>query len=191
MSDTTETPAEPETETVTETPAPETPDLAAEVAKWKALSRKNEQQAKENAEKARKFDEVEEANKTELEKIQARADAAEKKLAELAAKEQAEELRKAVAKEKGFEDRKIPVSALRGKTREELEAHADELLAIAPDPAPAPSADGQGETGKPIGGPAQLTQSDLDRMAAAGDDEGITKAKAEGRLNDVLGIKST
>lgn len=191
MSETTETPAEPEAETVPETPAPETPDLAAEVAKWKALSRKNEQQAKENAEKARKFDEVEEANKTELEKVQARAEAAEKKLADQAAKEEAEQLRQSIAKEKGFEDRKIPASALRGTTREELEAHADQLLAILPEPAPGPSADGQGEMGTPIGGPVQLTQSDLARMAAAGDDEGITKAKAEGRLNDVLGIKSS
>ena len=40
-------------------------------------------------------------------------------------------------------------------------------------------------------GVAQLTDADLNRMAAAGDDDGIAKAKAEGRLNDVLGIKTS
>jgi len=40
-------------------------------------------------------------------------------------------------------------------------------------------------------GVVQLTDADLNRMAAAGDDDGIAKAKAEGRLNDVLGIKTS
>ena len=112
----------------------------AEAEKWKALSRKNEEQAKANAEKAKKFDELEEANKTEQEKLLARAEAAEKKLADREAKDAAAATAAEVAKEKG-----VPVSALRGSTTEELEAHADELLAILPKKDPAPSADGQGE----------------------------------------------
>lgn len=112
----------------------------AEAEKWKALSRKNEEQAKANAEKAKKFDELEEANKTEQEKLLARAEAAEKKLSEREAKDAAAATAAEVAKEKG-----VPVSALRGSTKEELEAHADELLAILPKKDPAPSADGQGE----------------------------------------------
>lgn len=36
--------------------------------------------------------------------------------------------------------------------------------------------------------PQQLTEVDVERMRAAGDDEGIVKARAEGRLNTVLGI---
>lgn len=36
--------------------------------------------------------------------------------------------------------------------------------------------------------PAQLTNQDVERMYAAKDYEGIEKARAEGRLNDVLGI---
>lgn len=60
-------------------PEPATgPDLAAEVAKWKALSKKNELRAKDNADKAKKFDDIEEANKTEMQKLLDRAEAAEK-----------------------------------------------------------------------------------------------------------------
>jgi hypothetical protein len=132
-----------------ETP-PEKPDTSDELEKWKALARKNEARAKENAEKAKKFDELDEKSKSELQKAVERAEKAEKALADRDAKDEAEQLRKDIAKEKGFEDRKIPASALRGSTREELEAHADELLSLVPEPAKAPSADGQGET-KPIG----------------------------------------
>lgn len=142
-------------------------DLAAQleaalkdVDKWKALSRKNEERAAENAEKAQKFDESEEKNRTELEKEKARAEKAEKLLADRTAKDDAEKLRADIAKEKKFEDRKIPMSALRGSTREELEAHADELLALFPAPDQAPSADGQGEQGKPIG-EGEMTADDI------------------------------
>ncbi|WIB69794.1 hypothetical protein [Curtobacterium sp. MCBD17_026] len=123
----------------------------AEAEKWKTLSRQNEQRAKDNADKAKKFDEHEEANRTELEKAQARADAAEKAIAERDAKDAAVTLRDEVAAAKGFADRKISASALRGATREELEAHADELLALVPAPAAGPSADGQGQAGQQIG----------------------------------------
>ncbi|PYY63620.1 hypothetical protein DEJ30_11955 [Curtobacterium sp. MCPF17_003] len=123
----------------------------AEAEKWKTLSRQNEQRAKDNAEKAKKFDEHEEATKTELDKLKERAEAAEKVNAEREAKEAAAKLREEIATEKGFGDRKINASALRGSTREELEAHADELLALVPAPAAGPSADGQGKTGEQIG----------------------------------------
>jgi hypothetical protein len=122
-----------------------------EVAKWKSLSRKNEEQAKANADKAKKLDEIEAANQTEQEKLTARAEAAERALAERDAKDAATALRAEIAKEKGFEDRKIPATALRGLTREELEAHADEILALLPAPAAAPNADGQGAAGSAIG----------------------------------------
>lgn len=124
----------------------------ADVEKWKALSRKNEARAEENADKAKRFDELEEANKSELEKVTARAEAAEKILAEQKAKDEAAALRSEIAKAKGFEDRNVPATALRGSTREELEAHADEILALLPEPPVAPSADGQGNDGQPIGG---------------------------------------
>lgn len=123
----------------------------ADADKWKALSRKNEARADENADKAKRFDEVEDANRTDLERETARADAAEKIIADSKAKTDAENLRAEIAKAKGFEERKVPATALRGSTREELEAHADEILALLPAPPEAPSADGQGDAGKPIG----------------------------------------
>ncbi len=118
----------------------------AEVEKWKALSRKNEDNAKSNADKAKQFDALEEANKSEIEKLQARVEAAEKWKADREQKDAAAATAAEVAKEKG-----VPVTALRGSTREELEAHADELLSILPQKPPAPSADGQGNNGDQIG----------------------------------------
>lgn len=96
------------------TPEPEKgPDLAAEVAKWKELSRKNEQRAKENADKAKKFDEIEEANRTELEKAIARAEAAEKAAEEAAT----ESLRAKKASTSGVDLSLIPAG-----TEEEMDA---------------------------------------------------------------------
>lgn len=138
----------------------------AEAEKWKGLSRKNEERATSNADKAKKFDEHEEANRTELEKLTARAEAAEKVIAEREARESAVKLREEIATEKGFADRKINAAALRGSTREELEAHADELLALVPAPPAAPSAEGQGAAGTVIG-TGDLSADDIVAAATA------------------------
>lgn len=129
----------------------------AEAEKWKALSRKNEERAAANAEKAKKLDELEESGKSDLEKERARAEKAEKALADRAAEDQkAKEaaeaaeafktVRTEVAKAKG-----IPESILAGSTKEELEKHADNLIEAGFKATPAPSDDGQGENGKPVG----------------------------------------
>jgi len=47
----------------------ETPDLAAELDKWKACARKQENRAKENAEAAKRLAEIEDAEKTESQKL--------------------------------------------------------------------------------------------------------------------------
>lgn len=141
-------------------------DAQAEAEKWKALSRKNEERANSNADKAKRFDELEDANRTELEREKARADAAEKIIADQKAKDDAAALRDEIAKAKGFEERKVPASALRGSTREELEAHADEILALLPEPKPAPSADGQGDNGKNIGD-GEMSADDIVAAATA------------------------
>ena len=75
-------------------------------------------------EKARKFDEAEEASKTELQKATEKADALQAKLDKLEAEETARGIREKVAKEKG-----IPAHLLKGNTEEECNAQADELLA--------------------------------------------------------------
>jgi hypothetical protein len=54
-----------------------TPDLAAEVAKWKAMARKHETESKANATAAAKLAKIEEASKTELERAQSLASEAE------------------------------------------------------------------------------------------------------------------
>ena len=95
---------------------------------WKAEARKHEQRAKDNLAKAKENEsaaqrlaEIEDANKTELEKVAARAEAAEKRAAEL----EAQSTRTEVAAEKG-----VPAALLTGSTKEELEASADALIAF-------------------------------------------------------------
>ncbi|WP_313277732.1 hypothetical protein [Timonella senegalensis] len=129
---------DPEPEVGTETETQET-DLSAEVEKWKAHSRKNEERAKENAEKAKKFDELEEASKTEQQKRDEHIANLEKENAAL----KSQSLRSQVASEKG-----VPAELLSGSTQEELEESADALLAYRGETtAKAPKADGQGEQG--------------------------------------------
>lgn len=64
---------------------PDTGDLAAEAAKWKALARKHEDQAKANADKARRLDALEEAAKSEQQKLTEAAEKARKEAADTAA----------------------------------------------------------------------------------------------------------
>lgn len=87
---------------------------------WKAEARKWEQRAKDNTEAAKKLADLEEANKTELQKAQDAAKAAD----ERAAKAEQSALRASVASDKG-----VPAGSLTGSTQEELEKSADELIA--------------------------------------------------------------
>lgn len=100
---------------------PET-DLHAEVEKWKALSRKNEEQAKANADAAKRLAELEESQKTDQQKL---ADT-NKALEERARKAELDSCRMRVAIRKGLTE--AQVKRLLGTTEEELEADADELL---------------------------------------------------------------
>ena len=111
-------------------PAPDKgADPAAEVAKWKGLARKHEQQSKANALAAKKLTELEEKDKSESEKLTDRATVAESRAAEA----ELRVLKLEVAGEKGL----TPSQAkrLQGTDRESLEADADELLeSFKPDP---------------------------------------------------------
>ena len=95
---------------------------------WRAMSRKWEQRAKDANAKLKELEpvaakavELEEASKSELQKAQERAEAAERALADATATA----ARAEVAAAKG-----VPVSLLSGDTREALEASADALLAF-------------------------------------------------------------
>lgn len=151
------------------------------VSKLRQEAAKYRTEAKANADAAKRLAEIEEAQKTETQKLADRLAAAEKRAqdAELKA------LRSEIAQAKG-----VPAALLTGSTEDELNASADALIAFrgsAPKPPAAPPAEGvQGNVGKPVGvGSPQLTRADLAGMTP----EAIVKAKAEGRLNDLLGIK--
>lgn len=143
--------------TVVEPPAVETPTPSDEVEKWKALSRKNEQRAKENEAAAKRLAELEEANKTELEKAQARAAAAEKTAAEAVAAK----LRTDVANTKG-----IPSELFAGPASDSLEdlaTFADVLLAFKGTIPAAPPATPQGQVGEIV----NASDPDIDAAIAA------------------------
>jgi len=184
MSDT--PPTEPTPEAEPDTP-PDTPpsdkDLAAEVDKWKAMARKHEGAAKANADAARKLAEIEDAAKSEAERLADQATKAEQR----ATRAETALARLRVAASKG-----LPpdlADRLVGATEEELAEDADRLMALVKPtdgtpPKPAGSAD-TGPQGAPDPSkPKQLTRDDLARMTS---DE-ITEAKAKGQLNEMLGI---
>lgn len=115
------------------------------------------EKVKELRDKAKRLDDLEEANKTELEKANARAEVAEKALADIAAAKDASKLRDEIAKEKG-----VVASVLRGSTRAELEAHADELATTFKIVKPkAPPADGQGNAGSGVHGDGDMSAEDI------------------------------
>lgn len=111
------TPAPEVTPAPTPTPAPPAAPPAQEID-WKAEARKWEERAK--------------GNKSALDELTGKFTAADSERTDLATKLQAFETEKerasllsAVAK-----DKNVPADALRGTTREELEAHADQLAAL-------------------------------------------------------------
>lgn len=118
--------------------APVTPEPAQEaapetfdrdyVAKLRAESAKYRTEAKANAKAAEKLAAIEEASKSELDKAAERASAAEAR----AANAEAQLVRKDIAASKGLK----PEAAefLTGSTPEEIEASAEKLLALMPDP---------------------------------------------------------
>lgn len=95
----------------------------ADAEKWKTFARKHESTAKQNADAAAKLAQIEQEKLTELEKLQRRADEAEKRAQSL----ELRELKSKVAR-----DKKLPAylaSRLHGSTKEEIEADADSVLA--------------------------------------------------------------
>lgn len=99
-------------------------DAGTDAEHWKAKAREWEKRAKENKDAASKLQELEDAKKTETEKLTDRAAKAETRASEL----ESELLRLRVAISK-----QVPpdlVDRLRGETEEELAADADKLLKL-------------------------------------------------------------
>ena len=151
-------------------------DWEAEARKWKELSRKNESRMKENAEKARLYDEAQEQGKSELQKAQEAAAKAEARAAAM----EAEALRARVAAATG-----VDADLLSGSSEDELRASAERLLAwrAAQVPKGAPATDA-GVRGEEIRAAKQLTRDDLKKMSPSE----IIKARKDGQLNDIMGI---
>ena len=151
-------------------------DWEAEARKWKELSRKNESRMKENAEKARLYDEAQEQGKSELQKAQEAAAKAEARAAAM----EAEAMRAKVAAATG-----VDADLLSGSSEEELRASAERLLAWrgAQVPKGAPAADA-GVRGDEIRAARQLTREDLKKMSPAE----IIKARQDGQLNNIMGL---
>lgn len=151
-------------------------DWEAEARKWKELSRKNESRMKENAEKARLYDEAQEQGKSELQKAQEAAAKAEARAAAM----EAEAMRAKVAAATG-----VDADLLSGSSEEELRASAERLLAWrgAQVHKGAPAADA-GVRGDEIRAARQLTRDDLKKMSPAE----IIKARQDGQLNNIMGI---
>jgi hypothetical protein len=79
--------------------------------------------------KASKFDEITEAQKTELQKAVERAEAAEKRAQEFEAAQQISAWKAEAAKASG-----VPADVLRGSTEQEIQAHAETLKSLIPAP---------------------------------------------------------
>lgn len=118
----------PNTDTAPEAPAEEAPaetDWKAEAERLKAEARKWETRSKDNAKAAQRLAEFEESQKTDLEKALARAEAAEKRASEYETQQQVAAWKAEISAGTG-----VPADALRGTSREELEAHAADLAPL-------------------------------------------------------------
>ena len=160
MSEPTTEPTPPQVEAPTAQDAePKTFDVEY-VQKLRQEAAKYRTEAKANADAAKRLAEIEEAQKTEAQKLADR-------LAQAEAKAQAAELkalRSDIAQAKG-----VPAVLLTGSTEEELNASADMLLEFrgeAAKPPAVPSAAGQGNVGKPVG--SRTTQEAIDAASKAG-----------------------
>jgi len=143
-------------------------DLQAELAKWKAMSRKHEGESKANADKAKRFDEFEESQKTEAQKLIDRAEKAEARAIEI----EVRATRAEVAAAKGITGEGIKF--LTGTTKEELEASADALIAFRGEIKKPPF--GQSDGGTDVNG-----KTDFDTQIAA--------AQVAGKFQEAIALK--
>lgn len=111
---------------------------------WKAKAREQEKRAKENLAAAEKLREIEESQKSELQKAIERAEAAEGTLATLQAAQQISDWKSEITKLPKYEG--VSPEVLRGTSYEELEEHAAQLKALLPEPRKPGSVPGEGRT---------------------------------------------
>ncbi|MFE0151394.1 hypothetical protein ACFWY5_29905 [Nonomuraea sp. NPDC059007] len=178
--------AEVETTETTDVADKATPD--AEVEKWKALSRKWEDRAKNSA---KELDEIKRASLTDAERAleDAKAAAKAEALAEFGGKLAEAELRTQAARA-GVElpdsiSRFVNVSALLDDSGQPNAAAISEFVSTLAPVTPAFPNVGVGPQNNGGGGVPQLTYDDIRRMSPYE----IDKARVEGRLNALLGLQ--
>ena len=110
-------------------------ELETDRDKWKGLSRKNEDQSKANAEKAKAWDEHQESSKTEEEKRAAELEQYRTRAAEL--EKSLAEKDRAILVERVAASKGVPARYLNGETEDDLTASADQFLEDAKTVAPA------------------------------------------------------
>lgn len=93
---------------------------AAPATDWKAEARKWQKRAKENFEKAKAYDELQEQSKTELQRAQEQADSYKRQVDELNAKAERDAARAKVAKDTG-----VPAELISGEDEESMRAFAE------------------------------------------------------------------
>lgn len=189
--------SEMDTTTTDDASTEDKPDLAAELAKWKSMARKNEALAKQNATAAAKLAKIEEASKTELERAQAaaaeadqRARAAEERIARALTKAAVS----AAAAKAGAIDADavlalLPPDAVTvdGDDIKGVDEAIKQLRESKPylfgKPKPAPgSADGGRQSDKP----AQWTRDELAKASREGRTADIEKARRAGLLSTIM-----
>lgn len=106
-----------------EDPAKALAAAQADAKKWRDLSRGNERKAKENAEAARKLADIEEANKTEAQKLNDRLAAAEQRAAT------AESLHHRTLAAARYQVPPSLIDRITGSTEDECDASAEALAA--------------------------------------------------------------
>lgn len=165
-------------------------DPVAEVAKWKALARKNEDRAKENAVKARELEALKAAQMTETERAVAEAKAAGRAeaLSSVGQRLAAAEIRAAltgIVPDPSAIAEDLDLSRYVDDDGNVDEAKVQALAAkyAAFTPKPGGPDLGAGNRGTPAGtGTEQLTAEDVKKMTPAE----IVKARQAGRLVDYL-----
>lgn len=151
--------------------------LAAQKEQIRALKAENQ----ETSEKARQFDELQEANKSEMQKLIDRAEKAEKDAATLRAEKSHRDMAAKVSSETG-----VPAELLIGDTEDAMRDYAEKLKAYrGPEPsAPPASIVGNADT-TPANQVKQLTQADLKTMTSAQ----IVAADRAGQLDELKGVR--
>lgn len=182
MADAEDTAATSETDTAPEPPQheqlPDDHPLVKTLAAQRQELKTARQTAQSNADKAKRLDDIEEANKSEIQKLQDQLTAAQN-----AANQSAIETMRAKAASAAG----VPVELLTGSTPEEVQASADALKAFKGDTPKAPPADVQGNKGEAPIVDNQLTEDDVRRLYAGKKYAEIETARASGRLVNILG----